>query len=71
MSIGWSLQNTLNTEVTFGDKMFQQGISSVIHLFLNMIPIFLHDLVKQGMSYILPYVLSKDRDKLNCQQRRI
>lgn len=45
--------------------MFQQGISSVIHLFLSMIPVFLHELVKQGMSYILPYVLSKDRDKVS------
>lgn len=51
--------------------MFQQGVSSVIHLFLNTIPIFLHDLDKQGMSYILLYVLTKDRDKVNLQQRRI
>jgi len=54
-----------------GEKVFQQGISSVIRLFLNTIPIFLHDLVKQGMAYILFYVLPKDWDKVNWEQRRI
>lgn len=45
--------------------MFQQGISSVIHLFLNMVSIFFSLLSQGRMSQILPYVLSKDRDKVN------